>query len=78
MHIVIIYVALQPCTESLFSAVLHHFRGILASILVDLMRQHHQPVDPNDLHAILVKDAVYRAVGLAAFDLYDEVREHCY
>lgn len=39
------------------------------------MRQHHQPVDPNNLHAILVKDAVYRAVGLAAFDLYDEVQK---
>lgn len=38
------------------------------------MQRHHQPVDPNNLHAILVKDAVYNAVGLAAFDLYDEVR----
>lgn len=52
-----------------------HFRDILASVLVDLMWQHHQPVDPDNLPAILVKDAVYRAVGLAAFDLYDEVRE---
>ncbi|XP_012055952.1 PREDICTED: importin-11 [Atta cephalotes] len=65
--------SLRPCTESLFLAIFHHYRDILASVLVDLMRQHHQPVDPNNLHAILVKDAVYRAVGLAAFDLYDEV-----
>ncbi|XP_071559340.1 importin-11 isoform X2 [Temnothorax nylanderi] len=65
--------SLRPCTESLFLAIFHHFRDVLASVLVDLMRQHHQPVDPNNLHAILVKDAVYRAVGLAAFDLYDEV-----
>ncbi|XP_025988131.1 importin-11 [Solenopsis invicta] len=65
--------SLRPCTESLFLAIFHHFRDILASVLVDLMRQHHQPVDPNNLPAILVKDAVYRAVGLAAFDLYDEV-----
>ncbi|XP_011635058.1 importin-11 [Pogonomyrmex barbatus] len=64
---------LRPCTESLFLAIFHHFRDVLASVLVNLMRQHHQPVDPNNLHAILVKDAVYRAVGLAAFDLYDEV-----
>ena len=28
----------------------------------------------NDLAAILHKDAVYNAVGLAAFDLYDEVK----
>ncbi|XP_012521564.2 importin-11 [Monomorium pharaonis] len=65
--------SLRPCTESLFLAIFHHFRDILASVLVDLMRRHHQPVDPNNLPAILVKDAVYRAVGLAAFDLYDEV-----
>lgn len=56
-------------------AIFHQFRDVLASVLVDLMRQHHQPVDPNNLHAILVKDAVYRAVGLAAFDLYDEVQK---
>ena len=30
-------------------------------------------VAQNDLAAILQKDAVYNAVGLAAFDLYDEV-----
>ncbi|EFN85422.1 Importin-11 [Harpegnathos saltator] len=66
-------IILQPCTESVFMAIFHNFRDVLSSVLVDLMRQHHQPVDPNNLHAILVKDAVYRAVGLAAFDLYDEV-----
>lgn len=65
---------LQPCTESLFLAIFHRFRDVLSSVLVDLMQQYHQPVDPNNLHAILVKDAVYRAVGLAAFELYDEVR----
>lgn len=37
------------------------------------MQRYHQPVDPNNLHAILLKDAVYNAVGLAAFELYDEV-----
>lgn len=42
------------------------------------MQRHHQPVDPNNLHAILVKDAVYNAVGLAAFDLYDEVKMKYY
>ncbi|XP_020288528.1 importin-11 isoform X2 [Pseudomyrmex gracilis] len=65
--------SLKPCTESLFLAIFHHFRDVLSSVLVDMMQQHHQPVDPENLRAILVKDAVYRAVGLAAFDLYDEV-----
>ncbi|OXU25751.1 hypothetical protein TSAR_016914 [Trichomalopsis sarcophagae] len=42
-------------------------------VLVDLIRRHHQPVNPNDLQNVLLKDAVYNAVGLAGFDLYDEV-----
>lgn len=49
------------------------FTEVLSAVLVDLMQRHHQLVDPNDFHAILLKDAVYNAVGLAAFDLYDEV-----
>lgn len=55
-------------------SIFHQFREVLSAVLVDLMQRHHQLVDPNDLHAILMKDAVYNAVGLAAFDLYDEVK----
>ncbi|XP_033190339.1 importin beta11 isoform X3 [Bombus vancouverensis nearcticus] len=65
--------SLRPCTECLFVVIFHHFGEVLVPVLVELMQRHHQPVDPNNLHAILVKDAVYNAVGLAAFDLYDEV-----
>lgn len=32
-------------------------------------------VPPDDMQAILKKDAVYNAVGLCAFDMYDEVSE---
>ncbi|KAK2588464.1 hypothetical protein KPH14_004450 [Odynerus spinipes] len=65
--------SLRACTQFVFLAIFHQFKDVCASVLVDLMQTHHQPVDPNDLHAILLKDAVYNAVGLAAFDLYDEV-----
>jgi hypothetical protein len=36
-------------------------------------RSNHAPVDPQNLPAILQKDAIYNSVGLAAFDLYDEI-----
>lgn len=62
----------------MFVAIFHQFGEVLVPILVELMQRHHQPVDPNNLHAILVKDAVYNAVGLAAFDLYDEVKMKYY
>ncbi|XP_031837056.1 importin beta11 isoform X2 [Nomia melanderi] len=64
---------LRLCSESVFSDIFRQFRDVLAPVLVDLMQRHHQPVDPNNLHAILLKDAVYNAVGLTAFYLYDEV-----
>lgn len=64
---------MQACTQLVFLAIFHQFKDVLASVLVDLIQKHHQPVEPSDLHAILLKDAVYNAVGLAAFDLYDEV-----
>ncbi|XP_011502354.1 PREDICTED: importin-11 isoform X2 [Ceratosolen solmsi marchali] len=65
--------SLRPCTESVFLALLHQFKDIFSNVLVELMQKHYQPVHPNDFRGILLKDAVYNAVGLAGFDLYDEV-----
>ncbi|XP_031781070.1 uncharacterized protein LOC100116824 isoform X2 [Nasonia vitripennis] len=65
--------SLRPCTEAVFLTILHQFKDIFSKVLVDLIRRHHQPVNPNDLQNVLLKDAVYNAVGLAGFDLYDEV-----
>ena len=64
---------LQPCTESLFLALFHEFRVTLSPVLLEMIQSNHALVSPSDLNAILRKDAVYNAVGLAAFDLYDEV-----
>lgn len=63
----------QPCTESLFLALFHEFRVTLSPVLLEMIQSNHALVSPSDLNAILRKDAVYNAVGLAAFDLYDEV-----
>ena len=38
-----------------------------------MVRNTAGPVNSQDLRALLNKDAVYNAVGLAAFDLYDEI-----
>ncbi|XP_049837055.1 importin-11 isoform X1 [Schistocerca gregaria] len=65
--------SLRPCTEALFLALFHEYRTILTPVLLDMIRNNHALVDPSDLNAILRKDAVYNAVGIAAFDLYDEV-----
>ena len=63
----------RPCCESAFLAVFHEHRERLAPVLVRMARENSDPVPAHDLAAILRKDAVYNAVGHAAFDLYDEV-----
>ncbi|GLH14983.1 Importin-11 [Gryllus bimaculatus] len=65
--------SLRPCTESLFLALFHEFRVTLVPVLLEMIQNNHALVPPEDLNAILRKDAVYNAVGLAAFDLYHEV-----
>jgi hypothetical protein len=64
----------QPCTENLFFVLFHEFRVTLSPVLLEMIQSNHALVSPSDLSAILRKDAVYNAAGLAAFDLYDEVR----
>jgi len=63
----------RPCCEAAFITVFHEYRETLAPLLVELVRNSSAPVDQNNLAAILQKDAIYAAVGHAAFDLYDEV-----
>ncbi len=65
--------SLRPCCESAFLSVFHEFREDLTPVLVGILNDHSGSIPPGDLQAILRKDAVYNAVGLAAFDLYDEV-----
>lgn len=62
----------QPCTEALFRE-LFPFRDVVGPELVRLLAAVQQQQPADDLPAILNKDAVYNAVGLAAFDLYDDV-----
>ncbi|KPJ14447.1 Importin-11 [Papilio machaon] len=66
--------SLRPCTESVFMELFRLHRTTLAPELVRMLGALQQsPAAPDDLPAILNKDAVYNAVGLAAFELYDDV-----
>ncbi|CAG2063201.1 unnamed protein product, partial [Timema podura] len=62
-----------PCTENIFLTLFHEFRVVLSPVLLEMIQNNHNLVAPDNLSAILKKDAVYNAVGLAAFDFYDEV-----
>lgn len=63
----------RPCCETLFLTIFHENRTILSPMMVEMVRTSAGPVSPQDLRALLYKDAVYNAVGLAAFDLYDDI-----
>lgn len=63
--------------ESVFVTLFHEYRDTLAPILLEMIRETNCMVSPEDMAGILRKDAVYNAVGLAAYDMYDEVSIFC-
>ncbi|KAL3866114.1 hypothetical protein ACJMK2_043446 [Sinanodonta woodiana] len=65
--------SLRPCTETLFLSLFKEYRLSLTPVLLDMVKTTQEPCDPNNMVELLQKDAVYHAVGLAAFDLFDEV-----
>nr|XP_022913125.1 importin-11 [Onthophagus taurus]XP_022913126.1 importin-11 [Onthophagus taurus] len=65
--------SLRPSMETIFVTLFHEFRETLAPILLEMIRETNCMVSPDDMAGILKKDAVYNAVGLAAYDMYDEV-----
>ncbi|CAI9731381.1 importin-11 isoform X2 [Octopus vulgaris] len=65
--------SLKPCTEVLFLSLFKNFHSTLAPVLLDMVQNVQGPCGVDDMAAILRKDAVYNAVGLASFDLFDDI-----
>ena len=65
--------SLRPCTETLFTLLFHEYRTYLNPVIMEFVRMSHNHVQPSDFQGILQKDAIYNAVGLAAFELFDEI-----
>lgn len=65
--------ALRPCTETLFLSLFKEYRMSLSSVLIKMVEDMQGPSDPENMVSILRKDAVYNAVGQAAFDLFDDI-----
>ncbi|BBN14841.1 importin-11 [Marchantia polymorpha subsp. ruderalis] len=71
---------LRPCAESLYLALFERHREMLAPLVVEMLKQASDncpPAAPDaDMQitpALLLKEAVYNAVGVANYDLYDYI-----
>ncbi|XP_069137987.1 importin-11-like [Argopecten irradians] len=65
--------SLRPCTEALYMALFKEYRSSLIPVLLQMVQSVQGPCDPEDIATILRKDGVYNAVGLASFELFDEI-----
>ncbi|XP_036265603.1 importin-11 isoform X1 [Pipistrellus kuhlii] len=65
--------SLRPCTEVLFIDIFHEYNQTLTPVLLEMMQRLQGPTNVEDMNALLIKDAVYNAIGLAAFELFDSV-----
>uniref|UniRef100_A0A669QJN6 Importin-11 n=1 Tax=Phasianus colchicus TaxID=9054 RepID=A0A669QJN6_PHACC len=65
--------SLRPCTEVLFIDIFHEYNQTLTPVLLEMVHSLQGTTNLEDTSAILIKDAVYNAVGLAAYELFDSV-----
>nr|XP_020639329.1 importin-11 isoform X2 [Pogona vitticeps]XP_020639330.1 importin-11 isoform X2 [Pogona vitticeps] len=65
--------SIRPCTEVLFIDIFHEYNQTLTPVLLEMVHSLQVPTNMDDTQALLIKDAVYNAVGLAAYELFDSV-----
>ncbi|XP_076859386.1 importin-11 isoform X2 [Brachyhypopomus gauderio] len=65
--------SLRPCTEVLFLDIFHQYSSTLTPVLLQMVQDLQGPSDVDDPVQLLLKDSVYNAMGLAAYELFDSV-----
>ncbi|KAJ7335927.1 hypothetical protein JRQ81_013868 [Phrynocephalus forsythii] len=65
--------SIRPCTEVLFIDIFHEYNQTLTPVLLEMVHSLQVLTNMDDTQALLIKDAVYNAVGLAAYELFDSV-----
>ncbi|XP_067934754.1 importin-11-like [Watersipora subatra] len=64
---------IHACVETLLATLFREFKPVLCDVLLDMVKETETTIDVNNMKAILTRDALYNAFGLAAYDIYDEV-----
>ncbi|XP_062984095.1 importin-11 [Elgaria multicarinata webbii] len=65
--------SIRPCTEVLFIDIFHEYNQTLTPVLLEMVHTLQGPTNMDNTQTLLIKDAVYNAVGLAAYELFDSV-----
>ncbi|KAJ8380788.1 hypothetical protein SKAU_G00015660 [Synaphobranchus kaupii] len=65
--------SIRPCTEVLFLDIFHNYSQTLTPVLLEMVQNLQGPTSVEEPVSLLIKDAVYNAVGLAAYELFDNV-----
>ncbi|KAJ8414030.1 hypothetical protein AAFF_G00066280 [Aldrovandia affinis] len=65
--------SIRPCTEVLFLDIFHNYSQTLTPVLLEMVQKLQGPTNVEEPMTLLIKDAVYNAVGLAAYELFDNV-----
>ncbi|XP_069780591.1 importin-11 isoform X3 [Narcine bancroftii] len=65
--------SLRPCTEVLFLDIFHEYSQTLTPVLLEMVQNLHGSTNVEDTVGLVIKDAVYNAIGLAAYELFDIV-----
>uniref|UniRef100_A0A8C5N0A2 Importin-11 n=1 Tax=Leptobrachium leishanense TaxID=445787 RepID=A0A8C5N0A2_9ANUR len=65
--------SLRPCAEELFFGIFHEYSQTLTPVLLDMVRTLQGPTPVEDMNALRIKETVYNAVGLTAYELFDSV-----
>ncbi|KAM6364377.1 importin-11-like [Pluvialis apricaria] len=63
----------EPCTEVLFIEIFHEYNQTLTPVLLEMVHSLQGSTNMEDTTTILIKYAVYNAVGLAAYELFESV-----
>lgn len=59
--------------ECLYLSLFPRFCDNVSSVVLELVRETNVLVPPEDMQGVLRKDAVYNAVGLAKYNMYEGV-----
>ncbi|XP_793829.2 importin-11 isoform X2 [Strongylocentrotus purpuratus] len=65
--------SLRPCTETLFLTLFHANKSVFIPVLIQMVQKVQDASDTEDIQVLLQKEAVYNALGQAAFELFDDV-----